>query len=159
MAQKKIDTNTLLIIGAAGLGLYIVFKPIKALFDTFGITQSAASQAIQQQQTSGQKSPFSPLYWRSIRNAKLMQQKLATAKAKGIWDSFDNFGEDYEKILAIFKSLSYKTQVSFLADNFARIYQQDLLQFLKDGKSRWQPWSGLSEKQLGTIIELVNKLK
>lgn len=159
MAKQQINPNTVLIIGGVGLGIFILYKPIKALFDTFGITQSKEAEEIAKQTTAGVKSPFSPLYWRSIKKANLMPQAQAIAKAKGIWDSFDNYGEDWEKILAIFKTLSYKTQVSFLADKFAQTYKADLLQFLKDGKSRWQPWSGLSEKQVGILLELVNKMK
>ena len=159
MAKQQIDTKTILTVGAVGLGIFILYKPIKALFDTFGITQSETAQAVQEAQTSGSKSPFSPLYWKSFKKAHILTQAQSMAKAKGIWDSFDNYGENYEKVLAIFKTLSYKTQVSYLAQVFQTMYKADLLQFLKDGKSRWQPWSGFNEKQLQTIIDLVNKLK
>ena len=146
MAQKKIDTNTLLIIGAAGLGLYIVFKPIKALFDTFGITQSAASQAIQQQQTSGQKSPFSPLFWRSIRNAKLMQQKLATAKAKV--DEAITYGQDLVIMGHVLAAAS--APVTWAETDHAALLDYCLLkraQGLIDGVgslSEWKPLRGVA---------------
>ena len=39
MAKTQIDTKTIVTVGAVGLGIYILYKPIKALFDTFGITQ------------------------------------------------------------------------------------------------------------------------
>ena len=158
MAQKKIDTNTILIIGAAGLGLFILYKPIKALFDTFGITESKTSQEVKEIQSSGSKSPFSPLYWKTIRGAKLMPRKQAEAKVQYIYDSLGFFGDNYAKILAIFKTLSYKTQVSFLAQIWQEKYKVDLFEALKGGKSKL-PWNGLSETELQTIIDLVNKLK
>ena len=156
---KQIDQKTILTIGAVGLGIYILYKPIKALFDTFGITQSATAEAVQQAQTSGAKSPFSPLYWKSVRGAHLLPIAQANAKAKAIFDAITYTGNDYSKILAIFKTLSYKTQVSFLAQQFQSLYKQDLLEYLKSGKSNFLVHNALSENQLQTIIDLVGKLK
>jgi hypothetical protein len=156
---KQIDQKTILTIGAVGLGIYILYKPIKAIFDTFGITQSQTSQAVQQQQTSGSKSPFSPLYWKSIKNAKILTQANSIAKAKGIHDSINWLGNDYSRILAIFKTLSYKTQVSYLADKFAQMYKTDLLDYLKNGKSNFLVQNALNDNQVQTIIDFVNKLK
>lgn len=159
MAKQQIDQKTILTIGAVGLGIYILYKPIKAIFDTFGITQSQTSQAVQQQQTSGSKSPFSPLYWRSIKNAHILTQADSSAKAKAIYESINWLGNDYARILAIFKTLSYKTQVSFLADKFAQMYKTDLLDYLKNGKSNFLVQNALNDTQVQTIIDFVNKLK
>lgn len=159
MAKTQIDTKTIVTLGAVGLGIYILYKPIKALFDTFGITQSQTSQAVQQAQTSGAKSPFSPLYWRSFNNAKILTQANSTAKAKAIYDSITYLGNDYSRILAIFKTLSYKTQVSFLAQKFQALYKKDLLDYLKSGKSNRLVQNALSDTQVQTIIDLVSKLK
>jgi hypothetical protein len=156
---KQIDQKTILTIGAVGLGIYILYKPIKALFDTFGITQSATAEAVQQAQTSGAKSPFSPLYWRGIRGAYLIPVSQANAKAKAIFDSITYFGNDYSKILAIFKTLNYKTQVSFLAQQFQALYKKDLLEYLRSGKSSRLVQNALSENKIQTIIDFVNKLK
>ena len=158
MAKQQINPNTVLIIGGVGLGIFILYKPIKALFDTFGITESKTSKEVQELQTAGNKSPFSPLYWKSIRNAKLMPRAQAEAKVKYIYDSLGFFGDNFAKILAIFKTLSYKTQVSFLAQVWQEKHKVDLLEALKEGKSKLF-WNGLSEKELQTIIDLVNKLK
>jgi hypothetical protein len=156
---KKIDTQTIVTIGAVGLGIYILYKPLKALFDTFGITQSATSQAVTTLQTSGEKSPFSPLYWRSVRGAHLLPIAQANAKAKAIFDSITYTGNDYAKILAIFKTLTYKTQVSFLAQQFQALYKQDLLEYLRNGKSNFLVHNALSENQIQTILDLVGKMK
>lgn len=159
MAKTQIDTKTIVTVGAVGLGIYILYKPIKALFDTFGITQSQTSQAVTTLQTSGAKSPFSPLYWKSVRKAFLIPQANVTAKAKAIHDSINYLGNDYARILAIFKTLTYKTQVSFLADKFAQMYKSDLLDYLRNGKSNFLIHNALSDNQVQTIIDLVNKLK
>jgi hypothetical protein len=159
MAKQQIDTKTIVTVGAVGLGIYILYKPIKALFDTFGITQSATEQKVQTIQTSGSKSPFSPLYYKSFKRAVLMPVAQANAKAKAIFDSITYFGNDYSKILAIFKTLNYKTQVSFLAQQFQALYKKDLLDYLKSGKSSRFIQNALSDNQVQTIIDLVNKLK
>lgn len=156
---KQVDTKTIVTIGAVGLGIYILYKPIKALFDQLGITQSETEKEVQTLQTSGAKSPFSPLYYKSIRKAVLMPVAQANAKAKGIFDSITYLGNNYNKILAIFKTLSYKTQVSFLAQQFQILYKQDLLEYLRTGKSNFLVHNALSEKEVQTIIDLVNKLK
>ena len=159
MAKQQIDTKTIVTIGAVGLGIYILYKPIKALFDTFGITQSATAEKVQTIQTSGSKSPFSPLYYKSFKRAVLMPVAQANAKAKAIFDSITYFGNDYSKILAIFKTLNYKTQVSFLAQQFQALYKKDLLEYLRSGKSSRLVQNALSDNQVQTIIDLVNKLK
>jgi len=156
---KQDNTKTILVVGAVGLGIYILYKPIKALFDTFGITQSKTEEQVQKLQTSGVKSPFSPLYYKGIKKAVLMPVAQANAKAKAIHDSITYLGNDYAKILAIFKTLFFKTQVSFLAQQFQLLYKQDLLEYLKNGKSNFLVHNALKESQLQTIIELVNKLK
>lgn len=159
MAKTQIDTKTIVTVGAVGLGIYILYKPIKALFDTFGITQSATEEKVQTIQSSGSKSPFSPLYYKSFKRAVLMPVAQANAKAKAIFDSITYFGNDYSKILAIFKTLNYKTQVSFLAQQFQALYKKDLLEYLKSGKSSRLVQNALSDTQVQTIIDLVSKLK
>lgn len=158
MAKQQFDTKTLLTVGAVGLGVYLLYKPIKKLFDTFGITESSTEQEVTQQQSAGVKSPFSPLYWRQFKKSHILTQVQAKAKAKAIRDSFGAFGDNYVRILAVFKTLNYKTQVSYLAETFAKLYKADLLQALQSGRYNTF-WSGLSDKQLQTIIDLVNKLK
>ena len=55
--------------------------------------------------------------------------------------------------------MQYKTQVSFLAQRFQALFKQDLLEYLKSGKSGRFVQNALSENQLKTIIDLVNNLK
>lgn len=161
MAKTQIDTKTIVTVGAVGLGIYILYKPIKALFDTFGITQSATEEKVQTIQSSGSKSPFSPLYYKSFKRAVLMPVAQANAKAKAIEESigYTKLKPDYSKILAIFKTLNYKTQVSFLAQQFQALYKKDLLDYLKSGKSSRFIQNALSDTQVQTIIDLVSKLK
>ena len=85
----------------------------------------------------------------------------ANAKAKAIEESigYTKLKPDYSKILAIFKTLNYKTQVSFLAQQFQALYKKDLLEYLKSGKSNRLVQNALSDTQVQTIIDLVSKLK
>jgi hypothetical protein len=156
---KQLDTKTILTIGAVSLGAYILYKPFKALFETIGITKSETEKNITQQQSGGVKSPFSPLYWRQFKNARLIKQVNAQAKAKVIHEAITWTGPKFDRILAIFKTLSYKTQVSFLADVFAKMYGVDLLDYLQNGKSNFLVHNALREDSLNTILQLVDKMK
>ena len=157
MAQIK--NKDIAIIAGIGLGAWILYKPFKALFDTLGITQSQTAQAVEQIQTQSVKSPFNPSYWKSFKKSILMPQYQADAKATAIHDAISFFGPDYAKILSIFKTLAYKTQVSQLSEVFSKKYKTDLLEYLKNGKSNFLAHNALSESQLQTIISLVNNLK
>jgi hypothetical protein len=156
-----IKTESVLIIAGVGLLAWAVYKPLRELFNTFGITQSKVEQNVQKTQSSGIKSPFSPLYWKQFKNAHLITIAQADAKAKAIENSIGYFQNrpDFAKILAIFKTLQYKTQVSFLAQRFQALFKQDLLEYLKSGKSGRFIQNALSENQLQTLIDLVNNLK
>ena len=63
-----IKTESVLIVAGVGLLAWAVYKPIRELFNTFGITQSQTEQSVQKQQTIGIKSPFSPLYCKQFKN-------------------------------------------------------------------------------------------
>jgi hypothetical protein len=156
---KQLDTKTILTIGAVGLGAYILYKPFKALFETLDITKSEVEEKVTTQQSGGVKSPFNPLYWRQFKNAHLMKQYQAQAKATVLYNSITNTGPKFDTILAIFKTLQYKTQVSFLADVFARKYKIDLLDYLQNGRSNFLVHNALREDSLNTILQLVDKMK
>jgi hypothetical protein len=154
-----IKTESVLIVAGVGLLAWALYKPIRELFNTLGITKSQTEQSIQEAQSKGIKSPFSPLYWKQISKAHLLTIAQADAKAKAINDAIYNTGNDFSKILAIFKTLQYKTQVSFLAYRFQLLYKQDLLEYLKNGHSNIFVHNALRENQLQTIIDFVNNLK
>jgi len=156
---KKIDNTIILVIGAVALGGYILYKPFKALFETLGIQKSEVEEKVTQQQSGGVKSPFSPLYWRQIKRAHLLTQAQAQAKAKVLHEAITLTGPKFDTILAIFKTLQYKTQVSFLADVFAKMYKTDLLDYLQNGKSNFLVHNALREDSLSTILQLVDKMK
>lgn len=155
---KKIDSTTVLVIGAVALGGFILYKPFKALFETLDITQSETEKEVKAQQVAI-KSPFNPNYWRQFKKAKLLTQAQAQAKATVLYNSITNTGPKFDTILAIFKTLQYKTQVSFLSDVFARMYKRDLLDYLQNGKSNFLVHNALREDSLSTILGLVNNLK
>ena len=161
MAKSELKTESILIVAGVGLLVWAIYKPIRELFNTFGITQSKTEQSVQKTQSSGIKSPFSPLYWKQFRNAKLLTIANATAKAKAIEESigYIQLKPDYNRILAIFKTLQYKTQVSFLAQRFQELFKTDLLEYLRTGKSNRLVQNALNNNQLKTIIDLVNNFK
>ena len=157
--QTGLKTESVLIVAGVGLLAWAVYKPIRELFNTFGITQSKVEQNVQQAQSIGIKSPFSPIYWTQFKNAKLIPIANADAKAKAIENAITWTGPNFAYILAIFKTLTYKTQVSFLAQRFQLLYKKDLLDYLKSGKSTFFMQNALRDNQLQTIIDFVNNLK
>lgn len=159
MAKQTIDNKTILTVGAVALGAWILYKPVKALFDTLGITQSETQEQLQAAQTAGVKSPFSPLYWKQFKKAKILTQAQADAKAAAIYNAITYTGPNFKTILAVFKTLQYKTQVSYLSDYFARKYKTDLLEYLHNGKSNFLAHNALRENDLNIILALVNNFK
>jgi hypothetical protein len=157
--KSELKLESVLIVAGVGLLAWAVYKPIRELFNTFGITQSQTEQSVQKQQTIGIKSPFSPLYWKQFKNAHLITIAQADAKANAINNSIYNTGNDFSKILAIFKTLQYKTQVSFLALRFQQLFKKDLLDYLKTGHSNFFVHNALTDTQIQTIIDFVNNLK
>ena len=100
-------------------------------------------------------------YSKQFKGAKLLTIAQADAKAKAIENSigYVQLKPDFSKILAIFKTLKYKTQVSFLAQRFQTLFNTDLLEYLRNGKSNRLVQNALNDNQLKTIIDLVNNLK
>jgi hypothetical protein len=148
--------ETVLYIGSA---LLVYFGIVKPLLDKLGVTKSEADKAIESAESSTD-SAFAPNYWRKQKGkVNLITQASLQPKIKAIYDSITYLGSDFNKILSVFKSLKYKTQVSFLAENFAKKYNTDLFGYLKNGKSNRLVHNALRDEQLTTLINLVNGLQ
>jgi hypothetical protein len=154
--------NTILYLGAGALllGYFGFFKPI---LNALNITQSAASQEaannIKTAETGASNTnPFNPNYWKK-NGAKILTQATIDNYCAKIYNAMGNFGDDEEVIYGVFKALSYKTQVSYLAYKFNLKYKVDLFEFLKRGKNNWNYASGLNDTELNNIIKIVNGLK
>ncbi len=182
---KKGSSNNMLLIGAAGLGLLLLTrkkKRVGAFGDVvniqnvvavsavvlaakgFGLFDSLLSRLgigndVTASAQSDPNSPFKPTYWQqftSFANGAITED-TAKSYCAAIQDAFGIFSDDYNKILSVFSSLKSKAQVSFVAWEFNKQYNEDLLSFLTNGGGIL-PWDGLSSAHMTTIINLVHAL-
>lgn len=155
MTEKQQDL--LFKIGLAAGAYLLVIRPA---LQKIGILQTAGERqqerAIEQAQTGNpQTNPFSPSYYRG-RRCTILTAAAADALAERIYKAM-GWTDDEDEIFAVFRSLSTKCQVSFLADRFQQRYQRDLFTYLQQGDTNFW-WGGLSEGDLGKIVSLVNQL-
>jgi len=159
--MKKQD-NTYLILGLAGIGI-AYFGILRPIFTKLGLQSTAETreqqQAIQQAQTAPANiNPWNPNYWKS-KGGTIFTVATAKSKAKAIYESMGQFTDDEEVIYGVLKSCRYKTQVSFISDNFQQMYKIDMFEYLKRGANSWNYAAGLNDKELNECITIVNNLK
>jgi hypothetical protein len=70
-------------------------------------------------------------------------------KAIAIWDATGFFNDVETQIYGVFRSLKYKTEVSYIAAIFQSKYNRDLYQFLK---------AYLNKEELATVLQITDKL-
>jgi hypothetical protein len=146
--------NQSLIIG--GVILYFGYsKIIKPFLETLGLKKSDEEVIIDKEVTKV-TSPWNPNYWKTIPNAKILTNADAIAKTDAIWNSVGWFNDDFEKVLGVFKTIQYKSQVSYLVYKFNQIYKKDLLIWLLGDI---YPSDRYSAQQVNQLIELVKNYK
>jgi hypothetical protein len=130
---------------AMGVIAYLVINSLKNGLKNFGaslgIGDSVEDEAREKSITKLVKSKdikdyFKPSFWKEAadRNKKpiLLTKAIALSTAKTIYDSIGFFYDTPEQALGAFKTLKYKSQVSWLAQIFYEKYKKDLYQFLND---------------------------
>ena len=164
MNLKKIQDSNLLpiaIVGVGGVAVYFLYKAFKGTTDLFDITKSKADQQAIKQITSNDNA-WSPNYWKSFKKGKVQLIKQAEAERlkKIIVDSVSRipFQTNDSKILSVFKTFKYKTQVSFFADYFLKNENVDLLTYIKFGYTFFWSNTGIDDTTSKAIIEYVNNL-
>jgi hypothetical protein len=154
--MAKQDDSKILLYGGGLLIVY--FGILRPILEKFGLaTSQAEQQVINQQNLPNNKNAFSPVYWKTIPNAKLITRNATNGLCKRIYDAMGYFSDDEPAVFSVFAQLKYKTQVSWLADVFQQNYKIDLLDFLKRGKGQL-PQAGLNSDELQQIINIVNAL-
>ena len=154
-----------IIIGAA---YFLVLKPILL---KLGVTktdqeQKAAESIAKEDLSSNFDSPFSgaPYLKRFPKGTKYISLTAISARslAKSIRESMTNFGDNEQRVIGIFKQLKSKAQVAILSKTFFDVYNLDLWTFLKEGTPNSdlisQFYTGLNDKDLGIILNIVDKL-
>ena len=126
------------------IGLVLAVFLIKSLrdtfknfFATFGLGSSIEEDKVETQieKTEKKANEFSPLYWQKApknKEAALLKmdttKKYITSIKKAIGIMYDN----PEDIIGVFRQLKYKTQVSWIADNWQKTQGSDLQAWLGD---------------------------
>lgn len=125
--------------------LLVVAKPLKALFEGLNVSDTEAEKENRKNVEQLEKSGVSSNYWAPRYYKELLQfaakrkQKVnlltvasADALCKRIYESVGTFTDKPAQGLSAFKQLKTKSQVSFLAERFSKLYRADLLGWLNE---------------------------
>jgi hypothetical protein len=160
--MAKQDDNKL-ILYAGGLAI-LYFGVIRPILKKLGIQQTQeqviAQQAVNKiENTPNVDNPFSPVYWKKFQGKTVHLFNVDTTNrfVKRLYDSMGYFSDDESAVFSVFSQMKYKTQVSWISDQFNRTYKLDLFNFLKQGKGPL-PQAGLNELELQKIIKIVEAL-
>jgi hypothetical protein len=147
--MKKFNTEQIIQYAFIGTGFYLVYT----LFKGIGIIKSPEQQAAETANAAIDfKEWTKPNFYKQPAPAGysiiLFTQSFADKLTKDLKDSTGVINDCEECMQGILKQIKYKTQYSFLADNFFKKYGQDLTAFLKDyfnEKELYPAWKHLNE--------------
>jgi hypothetical protein len=158
---KEQDVRTGLLIGGGVIALTAGGKIINKLLTLLGFQDSQATQNIDNIFTAPPNiNPWSPDFWRygPPSQTRILTAEAADSYAKQIYDAINWYGDDEEKIFAVFRSMPTQSCVSYLAMTFRDKYGKDILSFLRGG-SWYQPGAdGLSDAELDKVNSIVLSL-
>jgi hypothetical protein len=163
MNLKKIQDSPILpyaLIGVGGVAIYFLYKTVRGTTDLFDITKSKEDKQALQEIVKNDNA-WSPSYWKTFKvSVPIVKMAECERLRKIIVDSVSRipFQTNDSKILSVFKTLKYKTQVSFFADYFLQKENVDLLTYIKFGYSFFWTNTGIDDTTSKTIIEYVNNL-
>lgn len=126
MAQK--DYSNLIIPIAAGVVILTLGKKLSGAFNFFGDSEEDKANTAVITSAAGY---FSPNYWKTKSGANITTAAYADAWCTMVYGAKGLFNDDEAKVYGAFAALKYKTQVSWLAQNFFAKYQKDLLGYLQ----------------------------
>jgi hypothetical protein len=119
--------------------------------------QAAQKKAIEDAKNAANvtTSPWSPVFYQNApAGARLFTQSATDDYAKTIWDSVGLFSLDISEVVGVFRNFVAKSQVSFLADRFNKLYNKDLISWLTLQYTKF----GTPDPGLVTITSIVNAL-
>jgi hypothetical protein len=140
------------------IGAYQVL--IKPFLEKTGLKDSAEDKADKKIIENTQKLSLTNDYWNpnfhtlvrdGIKSVFLLTKVQAIEQCKKLKNAQGRFNDDEEAIYRVFRSLQYKTQVSFLVKQFADTYNLDLYLWLRDVV--------FNEEEMATLLNITQKLK
>lgn len=142
------DNIKLVIYLAIGIIIFMVLKKFTGIFSGLGQalgmsdtkdetnTKNAVETTTDNEQSKGNRSFWSPNWYKSPKaqkaKAKLFTVAGAKTLSKQIYDSVGYIKDEPTKALAVFKNCRTQSQVSFLSEQFNKQYKSDLLAWLKE---------------------------
>lgn len=119
----------------------------------FGLIKSAGAEMREREQLF--KDYFSPMYLASLLKKKgnrvtIFSKDALDKYVKQIYDSKRFYGDDESLFFSVLKRIQYKSQVSQIADAFAKKYKEDLAFFLSN--------NFLNAEELNRVYEYTDKL-
>lgn len=151
------DVKPWLYIGGGLLAFSVVKKTLEAL----GIWKSPATKAIDQA-VNDPNSFWNPNFWTTVKPAGAAWSfawtwDQAAAVAKTIYDAFGYFGDEASTVKGAFRQCKTQANASYLCYVFYQTYQQDMLDYLRNGKGV-AFWNGLSDSDIEEINNYINGL-
>lgn len=143
----------LLVAGVVGTAAYLGFKAIKP---------SKEKRIIEGAETEvSEDNPWSFTQFLSQKipaGTPLLRVADAQAAAKQVFNSLNTYFNDNEDIcIGVFSSLSSKTKVAQVCQQFYNIYKKDILEYLKTGNKTFDfGTGGLSNEDYNRILTIVN---
>lgn len=145
------DVFPYLLIG----GALVVSGILKKILTGLGVYTSADTTALDHAATDP-GSFWNPTYYKNFTSYTYSIDRAgANNLVEQITDAFGAFNDCEECVIAVFRQLKTKSEVSYLADVFYQNTGNDLLTYLRGGS--W-PEDRLSDTDVNTINEFVSKL-
>jgi hypothetical protein len=153
---NQAEKNFLLYAGI-GLGVYFLLKNIgNNLITAVTAGETPAEAAKVAREAGSISSPWNPNFYKNYKGQiLLLSNSFADMYVQGILNSVGWFQDDFSQVLGIFKQLKTQSQVSYLADRFARYSGQDLLTWLQGNT---YPNDRYSAEEVNQLIDLVKQL-
>jgi len=153
--MKKVNINTLLLIAGGIIAIRLGGK----LFETLGISQSAADRSLMDAQ-SNPDSFWNPLFWDTTRKRSGKAMLLKTATMSKMWDDLNNafswYSDAEDAAISVFKvNIKFQTQLSFFSWYVQREKGVDLITWLAGGS--W-PSDRLDANEINIITNYVKSL-
>lgn len=152
-------TGDLLVkVGLAAGAYFLVVVPV---LQALGLKEDAADRIVNDAEAGNLPggNPWLPNYWKAARCSSVIDAMTAKSYAQKIYDAFGFFGDDEAAVIAVFRGLRTKCDVSRIADEFAMEYDADLFGYIKSGSTGSGFWGGLSTEDLVKVVQIVNGLK
>jgi hypothetical protein len=149
---NKLDYNIILKAGIAVGVYYFIVKPITEKLGLKATSEEKEAEKILEKQETKIN------IWQGVEavkraagpktTIKVLSYSSAATKADVIYDSLNWYGDDEERIYAVFRDLNSQTQVASIVDQYKIRHKADLLNTLR---------SSFNTAELNEVLKIVNQ--